>query len=156
MEEPMPELKAELNEIFPLPNKPEPKRSWGRDFTRESGFSLRLPKDYSMSVFIDRQWTTDQDYPKRADYLKREQVLMRMLTCVGEEWELRTEPTGRDEFGLVIYTHKGKAIAAGSGNLQQDGGVHFSFRTLYKGITDGRTKYEFEGTFKNRAPVEVK
>ena len=151
----MAEMQLDLKEVFPLPSKPEPREGWGRNFGGDSGFSLRLPKDYSMSVFLDRR-IAEKDYAKRADYFRTDQVLARMLTCVGEEWELHTEPIGRDEVGVVIYTHKGKALAAGSGQLQKDGTFRFTVKTLYKGITDGtRTKYEYECEVKmNRVELQ--
>ena len=151
----MGQLTAKLEKTFPIPEGVKPKQTWGRFFDSGTGFSLRLPKGYSMSVFVDHRLKLgDQD--RLTKYLSRDQIVARCLSCVGESWELHSEPTGPSAVGLVMYTGKGKALAAGTGQVVKNGDISFSLSTLYEGITNrAKVSYKCTGTGKSDGSWEV-
>jgi len=138
----MGELSARLTRTYPIPEDVKPKRTWGKFFDRSSGFSLRLPKTYWLSVFVDRRFMVGT-YKRRTAFLSRDRVVAHCVSCVGEVWELRTERTGPHRIGAVMYTDRGKAIAAGTGEVLRDGTVRGKISTLYPGMTNrAKVKYE--------------
>ena len=69
--------------------------------------------------------------------MRKDHVIARCISCVGEVWELRSEPIA-EGLGLTMYTSKGKAIAAGVGKIDSRG-ITCKLNTLYPGITNRTT-----------------
>lgn len=111
-----------------------PDPAWGRFYDSACGFSVRLTKNYVMSVFVDRRLVRNHD-SRKVTFVKRpEQVIARCISCVGEKWAVRAEPIDGG-LGLVVYTSKGKALAAGEWRYEGTKGTFF-IKNLYAGITN--------------------
>jgi hypothetical protein len=130
---------VKLRDAKPIPHDVEPKPSWGRFFNRSFGFSISPFKRYTMSVFVDSR-LKDGNARKNLAFLQKEQVVARCISCVGEVWELRSEPIA-EGLGLTMYTAKGKAIAAGVAKAGPRS-IMCKLNTLYPGITNAtKTTY---------------
>lgn len=134
----MGQWKSTLTKTASIPATVKPKRSWGKYFGAETGFSLNFPQGNSISAFFDRRLKLG-DSQQLSTYLGKDQIVAHCLSCLGEDWEVHSESTGPGESGIVVYTSKGKAIAAGTAKVLKNGTVRFSVATLYNGMTDHGT-----------------
>ena len=127
-------LRARITKALPIQEDTKPRSRWAGDFDSSSGFSVNIGKKYSLSVFVLPELVQGKR-EQRSKILSRQGVVAHCISCVGEEWDLHCEPTGPDRVGLIMYTAKGKAMAAGTGRLDRTGAVAFSLSTLYSGMT---------------------
>lgn len=72
----------------------------------------------------------------RRKTVARTAIVAHCISCVGEDWEVHSEPVRRAKTGLIVYTAKDKAIATGTGRLDKRNNFLFSLATLYHGITN--------------------
>ena len=136
------------------------KSEWGEFFDYTSGFCIPFKGGTYASVLVDSRFT-EGNYNQRCEFMCRPRLFAHIVQCSGKVWEIKTEPTGENIFGLIIYTQRGKALAAGTGKIQHDGQMDFSIKTLYPGITNSiKLEYEAKGTLKSdntyEATVSVK
>ncbi|HMI98997.1 MAG TPA: hypothetical protein VK488_04095 [Gaiellaceae bacterium] len=136
-------MKTKLGEPHPIPSDIRPRKGWGASFNREAGFAVRVLK-YSMSVFVHRRLASRSRSQRATALGRQDAVLAHCISCVGEEWEIRSEPTDSNAVGLVAYTAKGKAIAAGTGKLDRAGNFSFDLQTLYPGMTNAISKIDYK------------
>jgi hypothetical protein len=117
-----------------IPDDVLPEKKWGKTFKRESGFALKVLK-YWMSVFIDERLTAfNPEYLK--ELYSTEATPAHLVSCVGERWNVVTEPIGKKQLGIIIYTASGKALASGTAELLNSQEIHLQFSTLYPNITN--------------------
>src|SRR5437867_1687394 len=103
-------VQTKVEGAHPIPDDVMPKSEWGPAFDRDAGFAVQALGKYWMSIFVHRHLASPF-HKSRSEALQRsEEVIARCISCVDEEWEIRSEPIGGNEFGLVAYTEKGKAI----------------------------------------------
>jgi hypothetical protein len=133
-----------ISEVEPLSEQIPTDPNWGEFFGHDSGFCVRLTGKYFMSVFIDRRLTLGTDADRFLLINTPEQIVAHCVSCVGELWQVRAEPTAPGKVGMVIYTSKGKALAAGEGSIEEGGIINYTVKTLYPGMTN-RPKVEIEG-----------
>lgn len=126
---------ANVNKFYPLSPDAKVHRELGRNFAEKSGFSIKLPGNRGAIVLIDRRFTAG-DRKDKIEFISRPQTIAHIETCSGVVWEIKTEPTGSDTFGMILYTKKGKPIGAGEGKILARGDVKYTLGTLYKGITN--------------------
>jgi hypothetical protein len=72
----------------------------------------------------------------RTRFLEKPRILAHCRSTLGHEWVIHSEPLDGNRIGLVIYTARGKAIAAGTGTIQTNGAFRAAVSTLYDGITN--------------------
>jgi hypothetical protein len=124
----------EISKAEQLPATNPPDVAWGNHFDAECGFAVRLTEKYVMSVFVDRRLGSKGELEGIGFVKGPEQVIAHCISCVGEQWEVRAEPV-EGGLGLVIYTSKGKALAAGEWRYEGANGAFF-MKNLYAGITN--------------------
>jgi hypothetical protein len=124
-----------LSRVRPIPPDVQPNPQWGPDFDNSSGFTLDVGEKYSMSVFVDRKLKPGNHDTLAKYFSEPDRLLAHCISCVGEEWTVYTESTETDEFGLLVYTARGKALAAGTGWIAPNGEMSSTVSTLYRGIT---------------------
>ncbi|GHH41553.1 hypothetical protein [Lentzea cavernae] len=152
----MPRVHDELTSTDHIPPDIDPPESWGDGFDRREGFALRILDKYWMSVFVERSFSAGPADQRKNLLSRVDGVLARCISCVGEEWEVRSEPTSANRVGLVVYTAKGKALAAGTGMLSGAGSFHFHLDTLYDGMTNSSgVEYHVEGSASSTGEWEV-
>lgn len=134
-----------IDEFEPLSREIPADSDWGEHFSNDVGFTIRLDEKYFMSVFLDKRLIQKEKFLLIQE---PEHIVARCISCVGEIWEVRAEMTGPESAGIVIYTHRGKALAAGALSLAEDE-ISYSAKTLYEGITNGiKFDYKVEGKVK--------
>ena len=139
-------LQYEVSQFEPLPRTIQPHPDWGEFFGYDSGFCIRLTEKYFMSVFLDRRLTGGSDCDRFLLIQEPESVVAHCVSCVGEFWQVRAEPTAPGGLGLVVYTNKGKALAAGEARIEE-GELEFTLKTLYEGMTN-KIKITYETNVK--------
>jgi hypothetical protein len=78
------------------------------------------------------------------------------ISCLGAEWSIHIEPTDEDTVGVIVYTSKGKALAAGTGEVLENGDLTFRVATLYEGITQaGNLSYEVNAKYDSQGNWQV-
>lgn len=126
-------------------------RSFGKFLDRKSGYSIKLSNKFGATVLIDSRLTHGKP-GQLAKFMSRPRTLARVLPCTGRPWEVKTEPLGPKTFGIIVYTSRGKAIAAGTGTILARGEVKYSVSTLYDDITN-RVKITFSAQGKIKTDV---
>ena len=126
-------------------------RRFGKFLDRTSGYSIKLSRRYGATVLIDRRLTHGK--PESLEtFISRPRTLARVLPCTGRPWEVKTEPLGPKTFGIIVYTSRGKAIAAGTGRVLARGEVRYAVETLYDNITN-KVKITFSAEGKIKTDV---
>lgn len=119
--------------IQPVPDDVDLPLDWEKQFSRASGTLLRLGDDLEVVILLDDRLTESNDQEVRAVFAN-EGIGGRILSCEKNKWEIRLEPIGENEFGLSIYTEKGKVLIAGHGRFDQSGDWSATFSSLYPRI----------------------
>lgn len=132
----MTRLQANTFTVTPIGKNIVPKETWGSTFSQASGFLLSLTAEHSMAVFVDRRF--GEEYGKDLKkFLDEPRVFAHCLcTTLGLDWIIESEPLEADRVGFVIYTTHRKAIAAGTGTIDDRGEFETTIATLYDGITN--------------------
>jgi hypothetical protein len=148
-------LQVKIKEAHPIPADVKPSGQWPGNFNSSAGFSLNIGNKYSLSVFVLPELVKGTR-EQRSAILSGEGTMAHCISCVGEEWNLQSEPTGPDAVGLIMYTAKGKALASGTGRLERNGAITFSISTLYKGMTNvAPIEYSVQGKVTSDGKYEV-
>jgi hypothetical protein len=141
----MPERTSRITKAYAIPADIKPRATWGRNFTPDRGFAVKVHNKYWMSIFVDQRLAAT-DVKQRRMTLAKGGILGHCVSCVGENWDVHAEPVGEGKAGLIVYTAKGKAIAAGTATLDKSGTILFKVATLYRGITNAvKLEYKIEG-----------
>lgn len=136
---------SRTKKAHPIPDDVKARDKWGSSFTRESGFSFIIHKKYWMSIFL-RTDLTSKKITEKQSALSTEGVIAHCISCVGEDWEVRAEPTEKATAGFIVYTAKGKPVGSGVITLDKTGGLNFSSQALYPSITNAlKFDYKIEG-----------
>ena len=101
---------SRTKKALPIPDDVKAKDKWGPSFSRESGFAFTIHKKYWMSIFLHSDLTSQKITAKRKA-LSAEGVIAHCISCVGEDWEVRAEPTEEGAAGFIVFTAKGKPVA---------------------------------------------
>lgn len=140
---------SRITKAHPIPEDIQASRKWGSGFSREHGFAIQIHKKYWMSIFVHSDLLSAKAAERRA-FVDREGVIAHCISCVGEDWEVRSEPIDKAKAGLIVYTAKGKAIGRGIIFLNKVGEPEFTSESLYPGITNAvKLEYKLEGKAKN-------
>jgi hypothetical protein len=121
----------------PIPAEVKLKKSLGRHFGHEWGVAFRLPRGELASVFLDKGLSTG-NHRTIMKVLGRASIAGYVVTCENKMWRIEVEPISAREFGIIIYTQRGKALIAGTGKVTKAGKWRASFKTLYPGIRNSR------------------
>ena len=127
-------IRARLREAHAIEQR-QSRAEWGKTFADTSGFSFALTPKHSMAVFVDRRLLSEGG-AGRAQFLSRPQLIAHCISTLGHDWVIHSEPLGGKTFGMIVYTSRGKALAAGTGRVDARGTMHARVRTLYDGITN--------------------
>lgn len=132
---------------LPIPQDVQARAEWGHSFSGTSGFAFVIHKKYWMSVFIRRELLS-RKLTERLKIISEENVIAHCVSCKGEDWEVRAEPTDKGRAGFIVYTAKGKPIGSGELEVGSDSLLQFSSKALYPGITN---KISFDYTIGGKA-----
>ncbi len=136
---------SRISKSYPIPEDVKPARNWGEQFSKEHGFAVKVHNKYWMSIFVTRELDEPRAAAQRRA-LANPGIVAHCISCVGETWDVHSEPTDKSTAGLIVYTAKGKALAAGEMWVDRFGKAKFSLATLYPGITNAVTiDYKVEG-----------
>ena len=140
---------SRVNTAYEIPTDIEPQKEWGPSFSRLNGFAIQVHKKYWMSVFINADLFHPKLAERRAILQRQEGVIAHCISCVGEDWEVRSEPITKGA-GFIVYTAKGKPIGRGIANLNKGGNLQFTAETLYPGITNSfKIEFSIHGDLSN-------
>jgi hypothetical protein len=146
---------SRTRKALPIPQGVKTGSKWGPSFSRDSGFAFVIHKKYWMSVFIHGDLTAAAQSRKKK-ILATEGVIAHCISCVGEDWEVRSEPTDSSRAGFIVYTAKGKPVGSGEIAVDDAGTLSFSSHALYPGITNAvKFDYKIEGKGKSDGSWEV-
>ena len=115
------------------PTTVKPAAEWGSTYSPDDGFTVRVADKFDVYVFLDQ---------RLIDVTKRDKLLDKVATIahvIGRlpalDWRVDAEPIDGGQVGLCIYTHRGKALMAGTGVLKPNGFV-FKLATIYPSVTN--------------------
>jgi hypothetical protein len=132
----MPAKPIRVTRAFPIAEDVAPNRAWGKGFSRDSGFTIRVVRNW-VAVFVHSDLLSG-DVDRVRAVLDAEGTIAYCKGSRDENWEVRSEPIGERKSGLSVYTAKGKAIISGILQLNDAGALECTFATLYPGITNSR------------------
>ncbi|WP_155629885.1 hypothetical protein [Burkholderia stagnalis] len=143
----MTRLQANTFTVGPIKNI-DPQKIWGPTFRQTSGFLLNITAEHSMAVFVDERF--GEEYGKDLEKFFDEPRIFAHCLCktLGLDWIIESEPLEAGKVGFVIYTTHRKAIAAGTGTIDNRGEFETTIATLYDGITNRcRTKFSVHAKY---------
>jgi hypothetical protein len=131
---PLQSFTAEHLSATPLPADTNVNPEWGHHFDKESAVAIPLPHGNRALVFLDKRLRGS--HGEIMQIFGTESVAAHVISCENKEWVVKVEPTAEGHFGLIIYTAAGKALMAGTGEVQRTGQWAVKLATLYPGISN--------------------
>jgi len=110
--------------------------SWGPHFDNTHGAALSLPAGNTAAVFLDARLSSTVPSVMQTAFTS-EGIRGHVVSCFGEHWEVHIEPLKNQQFGIIVYSAKGKALLHGTGSFDE---ARWSakVKTLYDGIKNER------------------